>query len=156
MSIKVSDLTSYLRTMLMDIDEGSLQEFTDEQLTNKYLVMGIKVENAILGDLGCNIQRDITNSYWEFVTDPEDWLQIFYCVATCLRMRSWEQVYSFDNGVTKTTNHNIKDVVNGLKDTYNAILQERRYGCVGYSYNTWDDYFTRFNLIYNEISKGYR
>lgn len=159
MAFRVSELTPYLRTMLLDEDQ-SLQQFTDDDLTNKYLVVAIKVENAILGDLGCGIQLNDTDPevdpYWEFIVEPQDWLQIFYCVAACLRMRSWEQVFSLDNGVIKTTAHNTKDVVNALRETYNDILQEHKYGAIGFSFSSWDDFYTRPNLTLNAISQGYR
>jgi hypothetical protein len=56
-----------------------------------------------------------------------DWMICLFSVKTSLKMRSWEERMSIDNGILKTSNSNIKDVIQSLKDDYNDILYEHRY-----------------------------
>lgn len=157
MALPVSSLVPFLRVMADDNDVD-LQEYTDEQLTDQYLRIAVTLENAEW-EQGYSVQlntNDPDKTFYEITPDPPEWMQILYVTRAALGMREWREHFSLDNKIIKKTSSNIKDVVEGLKATRNAILQERRYSCSGYAYSTWDDFFTRPNLILNEISKGYR
>jgi hypothetical protein len=156
MALPLLDLVSFLRVMADDNDID-LQEYTDEQLV-EYLRLAVILENAEW-EQNYTLQKnteDPDNSFYEIVPDPPEWMQILYVTRAALGMREWRERFSLDNKIIKKTSSNIKDVIEGLKATRAAILQERKYNCVGYAYDTWDDFFTRPNLILNEISKGFR
>lgn len=161
MAFPISSLVPFLRAMADDADDNDvdLQEYTDEQLIDPYLRIAVILENAEW-EQGYSVRfntDDPNNSFWEITPDPPEWMQILIVTRAALGMREWREIYSLDNKIIKKTNSNIKDVIEGLKATRAAILQERRYNTSpGYSYSTWDDFFTRPNLVSNEIVKGFR
>lgn len=157
MSVQLKNLVPFLRAMADDNDVD-LQEYTDEQLIDPYLRIAVVLENAEW-EQGYSVQLNIDdpeNSFYEVTPDPPEWMQILYVTRAALGMREWRETFSIDNKIIKKTSSNIKDVIDGLKATRAAILQERRYSCAGFAYSTWDDFFTRPNLIINEISEGFR
>jgi hypothetical protein len=156
MALPLSSLVSFLRLMADDNDVD-LQEYTDEQLI-EYLRLATILENAEW-EQGYSVQPntdDPDNIFLEITPDPPEWLQILIVTRAALGMREWRETFSLDNKIIKKTSSNIKDVIEGLKATRAAILQERKYNCVGYVYDTWDDFFSRPNAIINKISQGFR
>jgi len=156
MALPLSSLVSFLRLMADDNDVD-LQEYTDEQLI-EYLRLATILENAEW-EQGYSVQLntdDSDNIFLEITPDPPEWFQILIVTRAALGMREWRETFSLDNKIIKKTSSNIKDVIEGLKATRAAILQERKYNCVGYAYGTWDDFFSRPNVIINKISQGFR
>jgi len=159
MALPLSSLVEFARLMVDDYDDlDGFQEYSDERLID-YLRFAAILESAEW-DQGYSVQLNTENPdsppFYEIEPDPPEWLQMLIVTRAVLGMREWREYFSLDNKIIKKTSSNIKDVIEGLKATRAAILQERRHSCVGYSYNTWDDFFTRPRLIVDEISKGYR
>jgi hypothetical protein len=153
MGLPLSELVTYLRIMANDYG-ADLQEFTDQQLANDYLRLGILMQEASWRQ---DYSIVLNNGVYEITPDPPDWLQILYVIKTALGMKIFEDSYSLDNGVIKVTRTSKSEDLKGLEMLYNEIIQERRYSnVIGYSYSSWDDFFTLPNLILNEIDKGYR
>jgi len=157
MALPISELVGFLRTMADD-NYVDLQEYTDLQLSDQYLRIAVILENAEW-EQGYSVQlniNDSNNNFYEISPTPPEWMQILYVTRAALGMREWKETFSIDNKVIKKTSSNIKDVVDGLRMTRAAILQERKFGSVGYSFSNWDDFFTRPQLTFDAINQGYR
>jgi hypothetical protein len=157
-TLPVSSLVPFLRVMADD-NNISLQEFTDKQLSDEYLRLGVMMQEASWnnGYLVRLNTDDPNNQFYEIVGDNEvpQWLQILYVLKTALGMKIFQEIYSFDNKVIKVTNTSKKEDLQGLQFLYDEILQERKYSTCGFVYTTFDDFRTRYNLILNETSKGF-
>jgi hypothetical protein len=148
----LSDLVIYLRVMANDLSVD-LQEYTDDDLITN-LRVAIMLTEAQWGQ-GYTIS--LNGSDYEVNPDPPSWLQILYVLNCAIHTRAFSITYSFDNKVTKVTNNSKDNDIKILQKTFDAIMQERRYGTtVGYSFNSFDDLLTRPNLILAEIEDGYR
>jgi hypothetical protein len=158
MALPLSSLVKFTRLMVDDYDDiDGFQEYSDENLID-YLRFAAILEGAEW-DQGYSVQLNTENPdapFYEIEPDPPEWLQMLIVTRAVLGMREWREHYSLDNKIIKKTSSNIKDVVEGLKATRAAILQERRYSCAGYAYDNWDDFFSRPNAIINKISQGFR
>lgn len=158
MALPLKNLVPFLRLMANDYG-ADLQEFTDEQLANDYLRLGVLMQEASWKQ-GYSVKLnadDPNNPFYEITPDDmPEWLQILTVLKTALGMKIFEDSYSIDNKVIKVTRTSKSEDLKGLQMLYDEILNERKYSTVGYSYNTWDDFFTRPNLILNEISEGFR
>jgi hypothetical protein len=97
-----------------------------------------------------------TESEYEINPTPPEWVQILFVLGTAIRMRAYEQKYSFQVPAIKITRTSKGEDLESLRSLYNAIIQERRYSTVGYVFSSFDDLFTRPNLILSEIEEGYR
>lgn len=160
----ISSLVPLLRVMCDDNDV-SLQQFTDKQLSDEYLKTAIMLQEASW-DNGYSVELNPGDNtvdphiepFYEIVGDKDvpQWLQVLYVLKCALGMQIWQEKYSFDNKVIKVTNTSKKDDIEGLKFLYQEILDERKNSGVGFAYTSFDDFFTRYYNILDEISEGYR
>lgn len=154
MALSLNNLIEGIRVMANDLNTD-LQEYTDDDLI-KTLKIGISLVNAEW-EQGYSTSLNATSGEYEISPTPPEWLCCLYLLRTAAGMRIFQILYSFDNKTTKVTNNSKKDDVKDLKELYQRILDERRYGnVVGYVSTSFDDFFTRPNLIYDAISQGYR
>jgi hypothetical protein len=157
-TLPVSSLVPYMRVMADDYNV-SLQEYSDDDLITN-LRVGIILQEAAWNH-GYTIQfneEDPDNKFYEIVGEsvPEQWLQILFCLKTAMGMKAWQDQYSFNNKVVSVTNADQSQNKKTIKEFYDEILVERKNNCAGYAYSTWDDFFSRPNLILNQISEGFR
>jgi hypothetical protein len=155
LALSLNSLIEGLRVMAHDLGTEGFQEYTDEDLI-KNLKIGIALVNAEW-EQGYSVALNGTSGEYEISPDPPEWLCMLYLLRTACGMRIFQLLYSVDNKVVKVTNNTKKDDVKDLKELYQRILDERRYGdVIGYVSTVFDDYFTRPNLIFDAISQGYR
>jgi hypothetical protein len=155
MATSLNGLVEGIRVMSADLGSDGIQEYTDDDLI-KNLKIGVALVNAEW-EQGYSVTLNDISGEYEILPDPPEWLQMLYLLRTAAGMRHFQLLYSFDNKVSKVTNNSKKEDVENLKELYNRIMDERRYGdVVGYIETVWSDFFTRPNLILNEIYEGYR
>ncbi len=144
----------YLRIMLDDND-SSMQQFSDTDLINSLRIGFLLQEASWQQDY--TIALNGTSGEYEISPDPPDWYQILVCLKTCISCKLFQISYSYDNKVTKVTNSSKSEDIKKLLEEYKSIIDERRYSdVVGFCQTVFDDFFTRPNLIFNEIEEGYR
>ncbi len=154
MATSLNSMLTYARVVLNDTD-SSMYQYEDTDLINSLKVAFLLQEAS--WNQSYTMALNGTTGEYEISPTVPDWYQILICLKMCISCKLFEERYSFDNKVTKVTNSTKSDDIKQLIKIYEEIIQERRYGTVvGYAYNSWDDFFTRPNLIYNEILQGYR
>jgi hypothetical protein len=153
MATPISDLVLFARLSLNDNDE--FQEYSDSDLENnlRFAAMALK---AAWSDLDYSVVFDTTDDVYKISPDAPDWLQVLVVIKMCLMMKIFADKFSYDNNVLKVTNTSKKEDLAALRQLYEEIINERKNSCVGFSANSFDDYYTRFYLIYNEMLEGYR
>jgi hypothetical protein len=152
MAFVISTLIPYLRLSINDNDLSGDYENTDTQLID-YLRFAVLASEADWSQ-GYSIQQ--TEGVYEIIPTPPVWCQIFFIIKCTLMMRVFERSFSYAIPAIKITRTSKTEDLAELQKIYDAIIQERRYSCAGYSYNSFDDLFTRPNLILTEIEEGYR
>jgi len=152
MALAISTLIPFLRMAIDDNDPTGDYENADERLA-QYLRFGIY---ASFSDWEQGYTVQLNETEYEISPDPPIWCQMLFVIKTAWMMRSFEQKYSYQIPAIKITRTSKAEDLDGLQKIYDSIIQERRYSCAGYSYNSFDDLFTRPNLILTEIEEGYR
>jgi hypothetical protein len=152
MALTISTLIPYLRLAIDDNDPSGDYENTDAQLITN-LRFAILASEA---DWNQNYSIQQTEGVYEIIPDPPSWLQILYVIKCAIMMRSFERLYSYQIPAIKITRTSKGEDLDSLQKIYDAIIQERRYATCGYVFTSFDDLFTRPNLILSEIEKGYR
>jgi hypothetical protein len=153
MGLALSELVEPLRLTIDDWDSSGDYENTDERLITylKYGVNGVESEWSQGYSVSLNAE-----SIYEINPIPPEWLCMLYVLGTGIRMRAYEQKYSYQIPAIKITRTSKGEDLKSLQDFYNAIIQERRYSTCGYVFSSFDDLLTRPNLILTDIEKGYR
>jgi hypothetical protein len=151
MALAISTLVPFLR-MGIDDNDGSLQEFTDSELVD-YLRFSILTQEASWNQ-GYSVVYD--TDHYDIEPSPNSWLQMLYVIKACIMIKTFQEKFSYDNKVMKVTRTSKSEDLKALNQIYQEIIDERKNSCVGYSYNSFDDYFTRYYNILDEINEGYR
>ena len=152
MSLAISTLVPYLRMSINDNDLSGDYENTDAQLID-YLRFAVLASEADWAQ-GYSIQQ--TEGVYEITPTPEPWCQMFFIIKCTLMMRVFERSFSYSIPAIKITRTSKTEDLAELQKIYDSIIQERRYSTVGYTYNSFQDFFSRPNLILSEIEEGYR
>jgi hypothetical protein len=145
---------------MCDDNDISIQEYTDIDIITNLRIAVILMEGV--WDHGNTVRLnpgDVNvNAYYEIVGDNEipQWLEILYVLKAVIGTHAYRDRYSYSNGVMKVTNADQSQNKKTLKEFYDETMEARKYNTVGFSYSTFDDFFTRPELILDEISKGYR
>jgi hypothetical protein len=152
MALAISTLVPFLRMAIDDNDISGDYENTDARLID-YLRFGILASES---DWNQGYTIALNETVYEVSPDPPIWCQMLFVIKTAIMMRTFTQVYSYQIPAIKITRTSKTEDLAGLQQIYNAIIQERRFSTVGYCFNSFDDLFTRPNLILSDIEEGYR
>lgn len=152
MSVDLVSLVPLLRVMADD-NSIDLQEFTDQQLADEYLRVGVMLQEASWNQ-GYIIEGS-PGSY-SITPDPPQWMTILFTLKTALGMRIWQKEYSIDNHILKITRTSKNEDIKSLQELYQEVINERKNSGVGYVSTSFDDYFTRYYDILDAINQGYR
>jgi hypothetical protein len=145
----ITDLVPFLR---LSIDDNSQPyEFTDTELET-YLRFGVAIQEGSWNQ-SYSIILDTT---YKINPDPPEWLKMLYVIKTTIMIRTFQERFSYNNKVLAVTRTSKTEDLRALQMLYDEIINERKNSCVGYSYNSFDDYFTRFYDIVDEINEGFR
>jgi hypothetical protein len=152
MGLALSELLVPLRQIVDDWDSGGDYENTDARLIDylRYGVIGVEAEWS----QGYTVS--LNETVYEINPTPPEWMQLLIVLNTGIKMRAYEQRSSYQIPAIKITRTSKTEDLNELKQIYSAIMQERRYSGVGYTFSSIDDLLTRPNLILTDIEKGYR
>jgi hypothetical protein len=157
MRFPLNDLIVYFRTMCDDNDI-SLQDYSDEEIIRILRVSVILMEGSWPHGYTVELNNtNLENPYYEIVGEDEipQWLQLLFVLKGVIGTHAYRERYSFNNKVAQVTNADQSQNKKTLKEFYDEILNERKFSGVGYSYNTWQDFFARPLQIADAISAGY-
>jgi hypothetical protein len=152
MGLLLSELVEPLRQVIDDFDPSGDYENTDERLIT-YLKWGVK---GVESEWSQGYTVSLNETSYEINPTPPEWLCMLYVLGTGIRMRAYEQKYSYQIPAIKITRTSKGEDLKSLQDFYDAIMQERRYSGTGYVFSSFDDLLTRPNLILTDLEKGYR
>lgn len=152
MALAISDLVPFLRVMADDNDVD-LQEYTDTQLSDDYLRVGIMAQEASWNQ-GYTVEGSA--GAYTITPDPPQWTQILFVLKTALAMKIFQEKFSYNNKVMSVTRTSKTEDLKGLQFLYDEIINERKFSIGGFVFSSWDDFFTRPYLIDAELTKGYR
>jgi hypothetical protein len=152
MALAISTLVPYLRMSVDDNDPDGDYENTDARLI-EYLRFGVLASGADW-EQGYTVQ--LNETVYEISPTPPSWCQVLFVIKTAMMMRGFERSYSYQIPAIKITRTSKGEDLDSLQKIYDAIIQERRYSVCGYTFSSFDDLFTRPNLILSEIEEGYR
>lgn len=151
----LDNLIPFIRKAVNDNDPSDYK-YTDDEL-RFYLRMGAyQVEGSWECGYTFSTEAIGGNTHYFVSPEPPIWRQMLYVHKTALMMGAWETTYSYTLASIKVSYNSKKDDMKRIQDMYDEIEYEHRYTDAGFAYNTWDDYFSRLNLIWSEISEGYR
>lgn len=158
--LDLDTLIPYLRRSIDDIDSEDY-DYSDEELRRdlKFGVISLEAE----WEQGYTVSEQTVgegdNAETHFFIDQDivpDWFQMLIVLKTAYKIKVFVSDHSIRLPSISVTSSSKKDDLDRIEKMIESIEYERRFKTVGFAYSTWDDYFTRYNLILDQLNEGYR
>jgi hypothetical protein len=160
MAFDLEELLPFLRRAIDDRDSDEY-DYPDEELRSDLRFGVIALESK--WEQGYAVSSEMVgegdNAKLHYFCTPDlpEWMQVLVVLETAYKIKAAIPSNSVHLPSISATNGSKEDDMKRLKEMIDDIIYERRYNrdnC--FAYSTFDDYFTRCNLVFNELCEGYR